>query len=78
MVCMSTPLDSGDRDSCWLLPVSPVEGEVDVACTGMAGPGEASEWELCHFPSCIVGLGLGIVAGQPMRETIGTGAVCVV
>jgi hypothetical protein len=32
-----------------LLPVSPVEGEVDVACTGMVG--KASEWELRYFPS---------------------------
>jgi len=70
---MSSLLDSGDCDSCWLVLASLVEGKVDVACTGTVG--EASEWELRHFPSCVVGLGLGTVDGQTVHETIGLGAV---
>jgi hypothetical protein len=70
---MSNLLDSVDRDiPGWLPPASSLGGEVNVACTEMAG----SEREV-PFPRRAHGL--GTLHGQPLREaTIGITAVTAV
>jgi hypothetical protein len=69
---MSTLSDTEDRDIRWSSPASSVGGEVDVACTGMAG--EASEWEPCPFPDRLqIAVGGETLDGQSVRETIDPG-----
>jgi hypothetical protein len=55
---------------CWFLSISSLRGEVDVACPGMAGE---EEREVRPFP--VLGVGLGTLSGQPVREAIGFVAV---